>query len=328
MRQRICGMSLVELMLALLLGTLVVAAAIGVFLSTRQTMATAQGIGRIQHNLQVALELLSRDLRQAGGNPCSRYLPLANLLHAPASRWWTDLASTQHPDGTWSTPWRTTVRGLTGGQFSSGTGVGARVAGSDALELLMADSRALTVVSHDGARFILNTSAHGFSSGHLLLACDLRQASLFQATVSGARITHPGTGMNASGQLGLADGGSAEPFMYAPHALLARWTPVRWYLGHNDRNGTSLYRIRITLNGNKQEVMRQEMVEDISALEFRYLLAGTSAEVPLSGVGGRWDEVTAVRITITASAAGMVSEQGEPLQRTAVYTVHLRNRSP
>jgi len=320
------GMSLVELMLALLLGTLVVASAIGIFLANRNTMATSQGLGQMQQNMQVALELLGRELRQAGGNPCSRHLPLANIIHAPASRWWTHLVSAQNPDNTWNAPWRNTLRGLTTTEFAAGTGAGARVAGSDAIEVLAADTKTATVVSHDGTRFILNTSAHGFSSDNLLLVCDPRQASLFQAMVSGANITHPAGGMNCSGDLGLPGGCNAEPFIYAPHAQITRWNPARWYLGHNGRGGTSLY--QMSLDGNGQGVTRQEMVEDITALEFRYLLAGASEYVPLPAVAGNWAAVIGVRIELEVTAASIKDDAGDELTSTAAYTVSLRNRNP
>jgi len=326
MNQRSRGMSLVELMLALLLGTLVVASAIAVFVGNQNAMMMSQGLGQVHQNMQLALELLGRDLRQAGGNPCSRYLPLANMIHTPASRWWTNLISTQNPDNTWSSPWRNTLRGLTMAEFSGGSGIGARVPGSDAIELLSADTKTATVVSHDGTRFILNTSAHGFSSGNLLLVCEPGQAGLFQGTVSGTTIMHPATGMNCSQHLGLPGGCNAEAFVYAPHAQIARWNPLRWYLGVNARGGTSLYQMR--LDGNGQGVTRQEMVEDVSALEFRYLLAGASEYIPLSAVAGNWNAVIAVRIELGVSAPGVKTEDGSALTRTAVHTISLRNRIP
>jgi len=320
------GMSLIELLLALLLGTLVVVTASGVFVVNRKTMATTQGIAQMQHTLQAALELLARELRQAGGNPCSRQIPLANRVDASSSRWWSHLGSSKMSDGRWSLPWRNTVRGLTAADLAVGTGAGARVAGSDAIELLSAESGAATVVSHDGSRFVLNTSAHGFSSGNLLLVCDARQASVFQGRVAGAIITHPASDPHCSGQLGLPGGCAAEPFVYAPHALMARWNPLRWYLGHNGRGGTSLY--RITLDGNGQGVTRQEMVEDVSALEFRYLLAGTMEAVDMSGVAGRWQDVIAVQIGLSVTASGLRAEDGGALTRQMVQTVALRNRVP
>jgi len=326
MKRGMCGMSLVELMLALLLGTLLTTIAIGIFLANRQTMASAQGIGQIQQNMQTALELLVRDLRQAGGNPCSQHIPLANIINSSASHWWAQLSSSQTADGSWSTPWRNTLRGLTTAEFPVGTDTGSRAAEGDAIELLLADSRAVTVVSHDGSRFVLNTSEHGFSNGNLLLACDSRQASLFQATVSGANILHPSTGMNCSKHLALPGGCGAELFIHASPALITRWNPVRWYLGNNGRNGTSLY--QITLDSNGQGVTRHEMVENVSALEFRYLLEGSSEYVRLPDVSGRWDEVIAVRVEIAVTARGVNTDNGEPLAHTTAQTVSIRNRNP
>ena len=55
------GLSLVELMVALVLGLLVVGAAIGVFLSNRQTYTATESLGRVQENARVAFELMARD---------------------------------------------------------------------------------------------------------------------------------------------------------------------------------------------------------------------------------------------------------------------------
>jgi len=319
------GLGLVELMLALLIGALVVAAAIGIFVGNRQTMATAQGIGQMQQNLSVALDLLARDLRRAGGNPCGRHLPLANVINSPAARWWTDWPSAP-TDSAWRAP--AVLRGVAAGELGSGSGAGAPVAGSDAIQVLAADAPVATVTSHDGARFVLNTSAHGFASGNLLMACDPRQASVFQATVSGRNVTHPagGTPGNCSAHLGLPGGCGAPPFSYAPNALLARVHAARWYLGHNGRGGTSLYRVDV--GGNGQAATREEMVEHVSTLNFRYLLAGNAGDVDSAGVAGRWSDVTAVRILLSVSAPQVLDDDGAPLTRSAAMTVSLRNRNP
>jgi len=319
------GLSLVELMLALLIGALVVAAAIGVFVGNRQTMASAQGIGQMQQDLSVALELIARDLRRAGGNPCGRHLPLANVINSPAARWWTDWPSAP-TDSAWRSP--AVLRAVALGELGSGSGAGAPVAGSDAIQVLAADGAVATVTSHDGARFVLNTSAHGFSSENLLLACDPRQASVFQATVSGRNVTHLAGGApgNCSTHLGLPGGCGAQPFSYAPNALLARIYAVRWYLGHNGRGGTSLYRVEV--GGNGQAATREELVEHVSLLNFRYLLAGSAGDVDSAGVAGRWGDVSAVRILLSVSAPEVVDDTGAPLTRSAEMTVSIRSRNP
>ncbi|MFP3416601.1 prepilin-type N-terminal cleavage/methylation domain-containing protein, partial [Bacillus sp. SIMBA_074] len=46
------GFSLIELMIALVLGLLVVGAAIGIFLSNRQTYQATEGVGRAQEGVR------------------------------------------------------------------------------------------------------------------------------------------------------------------------------------------------------------------------------------------------------------------------------------
>ena len=63
---RIRGFSLVELMVAITLGLLLTAGMIQLFSSSRLTFQTTDGLARIQENGRFAMELLKRDLRQAG----------------------------------------------------------------------------------------------------------------------------------------------------------------------------------------------------------------------------------------------------------------------
>src|SRR5690606_16585162 len=64
------GATLIELMIALLLGLVVVAAASGLFLTNKRVYASTETLNRIQENGRVSFELMSRDIREAGGNPC------------------------------------------------------------------------------------------------------------------------------------------------------------------------------------------------------------------------------------------------------------------
>ena len=63
---RTAGLSLVELMVALVLGLLIVGAVIQVFTTTRLTYSVSEGLGRVQENARFAMEFLQRDLRMAG----------------------------------------------------------------------------------------------------------------------------------------------------------------------------------------------------------------------------------------------------------------------
>ncbi len=64
------GLSLVELMVALVVGLLLTAGAISVFLSNKSTHEVTSGLSRLQENARFALETMLRDLRMAGGVGC------------------------------------------------------------------------------------------------------------------------------------------------------------------------------------------------------------------------------------------------------------------
>src|SRR3546814_5610031 len=79
--QRARGVTLIELMIALVLGLLVVAAAIGIFLSNKQVFRTSDNLSRMQENARIGFELMARDLRMAGASACSREIPIRSEEH-------------------------------------------------------------------------------------------------------------------------------------------------------------------------------------------------------------------------------------------------------
>ena len=91
-RARMAGLSLIELMVATVIGLIVLGAVTGIFLSSQQAYRTTEGLGRVQEGMQFGFELMARDIREAGGNPCDFGLPLANVADPTGARWWTNWA--------------------------------------------------------------------------------------------------------------------------------------------------------------------------------------------------------------------------------------------
>ncbi len=321
------GFTLVELMISLLLGTMVMVAAIGIFSSNRQTFTTTEGVGRMQENMRFAFELMAKDLREAGGNPCGHHVPLSNVINASNTRWWTNLNSSEDADGELTNPWWNTLQGVAPLSADEGTTAGSRLAGTEAIQLLSADANVVTVTSHNGTTFVLNTAAHGFQSGNLVLVCSSRQASAFQAIVAGTSVTHPASGTpgNCVGNLGLPAGCGAQAFAYPANSMMSRLNASRWFVGVNGRGSSSLYLSRTNANG--QGMTNQEMVDGVTGLSFQYLRAGDSDYVDQADVAGRWGDVVAVRVTVTVNAENSRGTGGAPLSRTLVHTVSLRSRN-
>jgi prepilin-type N-terminal cleavage/methylation domain-containing protein len=64
--QRQRGMSLVELMIAMLLGSLLIAGAVKIFSSNTQAFRLQQQVSSVQENARLTMELLQADLRRTG----------------------------------------------------------------------------------------------------------------------------------------------------------------------------------------------------------------------------------------------------------------------
>ena len=82
------GVSLIELMVALLIGSLLVLGLVEVFAASRTAYQLSTGLARVQENGRFAMEYLQRDLRMAGHLGCvndqARFLPQSVTASRPA----------------------------------------------------------------------------------------------------------------------------------------------------------------------------------------------------------------------------------------------------
>lgn len=318
------GFTLIELMIAMLLGLLVIAAAGAIFVSNRQTYVATESLGRVQESARVAFELMARDLREAGGNPCDRRAAVANVIDPAVADWWAN--------------WDAGVLGYAAGAsmpgLPSGTASGERIGSTDAIELKSAHV-GVAVESHtaSAATFQVDTGGPdpGLAAGDLAIVCDYTQASLFQVSgVSGSTVSHDvgGTSVNCTKGLGLpvtCDAGSGTIYIYPVNSTIAKVSATRWYVGSDGQGGRSLYRqTRRTSAG----VAREEVVRGVVGMSLTYLVPGNTEYVAASGVAGtQWGEVTAVRVVLELQGDDRVGSNGEPITRELAYVASLRNRN-
>jgi type IV pilus assembly protein PilW len=322
------GVSLIELMIGLTLGLMVVAAASLVLISSRQASRSTDSLGRMQETLRTSFELMARELREAGGNPCDTQLTVTNVLN-----------NAQGATPTWWVDWSQTLLGFDGAQafagVATGGATGERVAGTDAVVVkFISDVGDLTVTAHDPATavFSVNNSPHAVRVGDLLMACDYRQAALLSASaITANTVEHKESGTtsgNCSRGLGVptvcTSAGTA--FSVNPGGKLGRLVAAGWYIGNNGRaetGGRSLF--RITRNG------AEEVAEGVSDLQLQYITAGATSYVDASAVpAASWPQVLGMRVTLTLTSAetGVGTAAGTRLQRPLAFTLSLRNRMP
>ena len=330
------GFSLIELMIALLIGLLVVSAAGSLFISNKRTYNATETLGRIQENGRVAFELMARDVREAGGTPCGKNIPIANVLND------TSVFDYSWGDG---------IRGYDEAQavaaVAFGTGTAQRVSGTDAIEFKAASNSGVTVSKHNPASAVIhvNTTNHGFANGDILIICDYSQASIFQ--MNGANnVLHVGHNTGNSVTPGNSCKALSFPVdpncatkpkdgkQYADNAVIAKFSSSVWYIGINDRGGRSLF--RKVLNGTPEEV-----TEGVQDMDLDYLVPGDSTYTTASSVlAAEWKDVTAVRINVNLQAAAGALTANEirgsnadgtnaaAISRSLSHVVTLRNRVP
>lgn len=317
------GFTLIELMVAMMIGLLVILAALAVFVANRRTYQATETVGRTQENARIAFELMSRDLREAGITPCGNPVGmLSNALNGAGTHWY---------DGGMA------VRG-----YANATSVGG-TAGTNAIDIFSGNGASQPVVSNDmtGGTFTLGGNQHGMRAGTLAMVCDTQRATILQLTSGGptsAVIGYGGTATpgNATTNLGgcVEKGCEASQFgrwefTQANAARIARLSSSRWFV----RNGAL---VQQTPGGN---AAGDEIVRNVNNLQLTYLLntnpnwmlnrivvpAATyvdAAAVTAQGADA-WNRVLAVRIILTLQ--GDEAIDGRTLTRTVTHTVALRN---
>jgi len=65
------GLTLVELMVAMLLGVFLIGGVLQIFISSKQTYRMQEGLSRLQENGRFAMDFITRDIRMAGFRGCS-----------------------------------------------------------------------------------------------------------------------------------------------------------------------------------------------------------------------------------------------------------------
>ncbi|MDV0439440.1 PilW family protein [Xanthomonas sacchari] len=313
--RRQSGFNLIELMISMLLGLLVVGAAIGIFLSNRQTYTATEGLSRIQEAARTGFEMMAQDIREAGGNPCDSGLPVANVLNNPTATWWTN----------WALP-------LTGYENSNPSNLTV-TAGTDAIQILSAGTGGATVTAHNAATqtLTLNAAAPDLHSNAIMLLCDRQQLAVLQMnSVSGTSASYSSGGLNACNRLGRLPGvcvAGSNNYTYEINSILTEVRAVRWYIAPSSggaAGATSLYQEVIAPGGTSQ---KNEIADGVTGLQFKYLSTGGTAYVDANAVAN-WANVIAVQVSMTVSSTTVAGAGKPPVTRTFSTIVSIRNRNP
>lgn len=325
-RQR--GFGLVELMVAMVLGLILIGGVLSIFLSNQQAFRSNEGLARVQENARISFELMAREIREAGGNPCGAK-DVVNVVNDAGT--------------TWNLNWAGgTLIGTDGGDdlsmVDTGTDATERVAGTDAILVMGASvGPGVRLTAHNTATAVITVAAttHSVGTTDFVLVCDGASAAITQITsVDEDSIYHTAGGSTVPGNCvqGLhynTTCGASVDKAFQAGGFVTELVSGVWYVGNNDRGGTSLFR--------RSAAGTDEIAEGVTDLQIDYLLRDEAS----GNLDSDWADATtitdwstaaakqvvAVRLHLTLASTNAVGTDQQPLQRQLIHVVNLRNRS-
>ena len=356
------GFTVVELMVAMLLGLFLLGGILSVYLTGKQTYRATQGLAQIQGNLRFTMDMFSRDLRMAGYMPCRYQENLSTVING--NSWWQNIFDQ-------------TVQGFEGGVSTFPTEItGSEVLapGSDAVAIFKSDGFQVGVDSYTlgtpGTINVSNPIPNGaLSVGEIAIVCDSHQAALFQISdlnansvqISTANNIDPGncvTNLGSTDAQTCSDPSGFEEYQFtnaANNALLVRYSPVIYYVAVSDENPGVLALKRLYLqardeSGTETAVMwQEELLQGVETMQIRYGIDTNDDQVANRFVRANnisandWEDVVSIKLGLLFISGDQVSSQldnktynvaGElitapgdrRMRQVANYTISLRNR--
>lgn len=293
------GFTLVELMVAITIGLIIMAAVSTLFVSSKQTYTATDQLARLQENARFAMQFMMSDLRLGGYYGClddvssDNVHTVVNSTSLTYSVTQAAIEGLENATGAWK------PSGIT----SIPTGM---LAGTDAVLIRMADPSAsikLTARMGNKSDVLTVASAASFKQGDIIMVADCIGADLMQVTATtGTTISHDPGGADASKTPPWP--GNTTPAdlfkTYDDPAQIMKFSTRRYYVRNNANGIPALYRDD---NGGTG----QELVEGVESLQILY---GMDTDVPPDGVPNiyykandaalDWSRVFTVRIGIIA----------------------------
>jgi type IV pilus assembly protein PilW len=327
------GFTLVELMVAMVLGLVIVGGATSLIVANRQSYRTNEALSQVQESARTAFELLARDVREAGISGCDSSGGMANVLSTEDGVfWWQSWFGIAGYEGHQTNP-----------AVSFSDPSAPRINDTDSIILQGIQGVGLTIENHDpiAASFKINAATTGFVDDDILIVCDFDHAVMLQATdydASNVTVVHnTGEGLatpgNCSKALGYpTDCTTGNPYTFGPNSQIARLSAVSWYIGNNARaaeGGRSLYRTRL---GAGAAILTEEVVAGVTDMQLTYREEGVDEFREATAIGN-WSNVTAVRIALTLQSADQRvttdnTVNAGRIERRFSNIVTLRNRVP
>jgi len=331
--RRMHGLSLIELMIAMMLGLIIMLGVIQVFAASRTSYAVTEGLSRVQENARFAMDSLERDLRMVGHFGCVndrfRLLTAGQLNSHFAAGTALDFSQSLQgyeangtgvagtvnltaPTAGWSPAlpaWLAGLNPLPGSDI-----VVMRFLSPEGIPAIGFQRAGATVsVSYDPAKGSVLTQ-NGVAAPALFGVADCTYADVFEATaVASGKVSTSQAALNTT-PIDFDSRYTASP---AGQTVLYRAEAIVYYVGTGSNNRRSLFRARVLPAVAGTDITftaPEELVEGIESIQLLYGLDGSADPARPSGhIGSQqvasslatepdWRSVGQVKLAVLAAS--------------------------
>jgi type IV pilus assembly protein PilW len=319
------GFTLIELMVALLLGLFLLGGILQIFTHSKKTYRTQTALAELQENGRYAIDFLSKDLRMAGFIGCSSQATLTNTLNTPNDFFYRFDKAIEGFEASSAKAWTPAL---------PSAALPSALTGSDIISLRRVNEQSFTVSAHPSATsaITLDTSVTKtqLKSAGFLNASNTNNCAL--AAVSNCSSATVFQISNITGNtLGHTTDGSCTPKnsttdLKTTYVQGQVWpiNTVSYYIRKNPANQPALYRKQDTDNA-------EELIEGIEQMQIVYGVDSdtrpdkTPNYYVTANAVSDWQKVLSIRISLL-----IVSTQDNltdnPLSYTYNGTTHSGDR--
>jgi type IV pilus assembly protein PilW len=310
-RQR--GLTLIELMIAMVLGLMIILGVVSFFITNNQTYRVNEALAKMQENARIALELLSREIRMAGATSCVNFESISpNVIAKPAP-----LGNGMHTG--------VALQGFE--NVTTVAGDGTTVAGTDALLVSRGDECGATLTGNLTARNAniqtVDAQACGWSAGQVMVITDCLSTDIFRASsvsngASKTTVAHA-TNVNTDNRLSKA---------YDQSARVMGYRSGTYYVATRDGVSALVLEDNLDADTTNNPVLADGVADVRYAFGVDANADGSVDAYQGAGAVADWTDVIAVRIDVdmVSQERGLGVTGDGRLTRTFSRTVTVRNR--
>ncbi|WP_415889495.1 PilW family protein [Neptuniibacter sp. SY11_33] len=305
------GFSLLELMIAMVMGLFLIGGVISVFIGSSQSFRSNESLSRVQENGRFALEMISHELRSVGyKGEC--YDTVIEIIDTTDSDYEAEALDLMNPLLGW---------GAAAGEFFEGDLNGYQT-NTDLIIIKHAAENAGVQLTSDVDQNDTNVSVNGsMDSGDIVVLSNGLTCDMFQNTGSGSTMAR-GTSGEIINNKTVATQPFSREFRSGDETTVSLFSSTLFYVGSGLAASTALRSVTYS-NGVAND---QELVEDVNNLTIQYgVVSGAGPSLNYANTAAQitaandWGDVVAVRITVDVQGDENIAQQFST-------TVALRNR--